>query len=315
MVLDWVQLIGGLLILIIGGDFLVRSSVKLALYLRISSLVIGLTVVSFGTSFPELVVSLNAALDGHPDISVGNVVGSNIANLALVLGISAMFFPMAVRRSTVVFDWPIMLLATIILIVFSWDLRIELWEGWVFFSGLITYNAVLIRGSRKENKTEIAEEFDVEIEASDSADLIRAIILFGLSLIALVGGAELLVNGAVGVARSIGIEERIIAVSIVAFGTSAPELATSLIALYKKETSISVGNLIGSNVFNILGILGLTAIVSPVDVNPAILSFDMFWALAIPLLLYPMLLTRLRVARIEGVLLFATYVIYLILIF
>jgi len=315
MVLDWVQLIGGLLILIIGGDFLVRSSVKLALYLRISSLVIGLTVVSFGTSFPELVVSLNAALDSHPDISVGNVVGSNIANLALVLGISAMFFPMAVRRSTVVFDWPIMLLATIILIVFSWDLRIELWEGLVFFSGLITYNAVLIRGSRKENKTEIAEEFDVEIEASDSADLIRAIILFGLSLIALVGGAELLVNGAVGVARSIGIEERIIAVSIVAFVTSAPELATSLIALYKKETSISVGNLIGSNVFNILGILGLTAIVSPVDVNPAILSFDMFWALAIPLLLYPMLLTRLRVARIEGVLLFATYVIYLILIF
>ncbi|NQV53788.1 MAG: calcium/sodium antiporter [Flavobacteriales bacterium] len=315
MALSWVQLIGGLVILIIGGDFLVRSSVKLALYLRISSLVIGLTVVSFGTSFPELVVSMNAALDGHPDISVGNVVGSNIANLALVLGISAMFFPMAVRRSTVVFDWPMLLLSTVLLIVFAWDLHIELWEGLVFFTGLIVYNFVLIRGSRKQNRRESAEVIDKEIDASSSADLIRALVIFGLSLIALVGGADLLVNGAVGVALSFGIEERIIAVSIVAFGTSAPELATSMIALYKKESSISVGNLIGSNIFNILGILGLTAIVSPVDVNPAILEFDMYWALAIPLLLYPILLTRLRVARIEGVLLFATYVTYLILIF
>ena len=315
MWLSWVELIGGLLILIVGGDFLVRSSVKLALYLKISSLVIGLTVVSFGTSFPELVVSLNAALDGHPDISVGNVIGSNIANLALVLGLSALIFPMAVKRSTVVFDWPIMLIATVVLILFAWDLEIQFYEGVILFVALLVYNFVLIRASRKATKDDMDMEDVEELKERSSANMIRAIIIFVISLVALILGAEILVDGAVGIARSCGIEERVIAVSIVAFGTSAPELATSLIALYKKEAAISVGNLIGSNIFNILGILGVTAIVTPIDVNPQIMASDIYWVMGIPLLLYPMLLTRMRVARIEGVLLFGAYLTYMILIF
>lgn len=315
MWLSWVELIGGLAILIVGGDFLVRSSVSLALYMRISSLVIGLTVVSFGTSFPELVVSLNAALDGHPDISIGNVIGSNIANLALVLGLSALIFPMSVRRSTVVYDWPVMLLATVALIYFAWDLHIEFYEGVILFTALVIYNVVLIRASRKASKKELDMDDVEELKERSSANMIRVIITFLISLIALIFGAEILVDGAVGVARSFGMEERVIAVSIVAFGTSAPELATSLIALYKKEAGISVGNLIGSNIFNILGILGVTAIVKPVGVNPQIMATDIYWVMAIPLLLYPILLTRMRVARFEGFLLFATYVTYLILIF
>ncbi len=317
MILSWVQLIGGLIVLIIGGDFLVRTSVRLALYLKISSMVIGLTVVSFGTSFPELVVSLNAALDGHPDIALGNVVGSNIANLALVLGLSALLFPMKVKRPTVVFDWPIMLIATILLILFSLDLQFSWWEGVIFFIGIVVYNVVLIRASRRDSrKAELElDEIDVEEVGHSKAELIRTLILFLVSLIALIFGAEILVKGAVGVARSFGLEERIIAVSIVAFGTSAPELATSLIALYKGEGSISVGNLIGSNIFNILGILGVTAVLSPIAINPSILHFDYYWVIGIPLLLYPMLLTRLRVGRVEGFLLFATYIAYLVVIF
>lgn len=315
MWLSWVLLIGGLAILIVGGDFLVRSSVRLALHLKVSPLVIGLTIVSLGTSFPELVVSMNAALDGHPDIAIGNVVGSNIANLALVLGLSAMFFPMLVKRSTVVFDWPIMLLASILLFVFAWDLQIEAWEGLVFLSGLAMYNFVLIRSSRKQNRRLEMDELEVENDDKSSANLIRTLIVLIVSIAALIGGAEILVEGAIGVARAFGMEERIIAVTIVAFGTSVPELATSLVALYKDESSISVGNLIGSNVFNILGILGVTAVVHPIDVNPAILAFDMYWVLAIPLLLYPMLLTRMRVGRLEGALLFSTYVAYIALVF
>ncbi|MEQ9186775.1 MAG: calcium/sodium antiporter [Cryomorphaceae bacterium] len=315
MWLSWVLLIGGLAILIVGGDFLVRSSVRLALHLKVSPLVIGLTIVSLGTSFPELVVSMNAALDGHPDIAIGNVVGSNIANLALVLGLSAMFFPMMVKRSTVVFDWPIMLLASILLLVFAWDLQIEVWEGFVFLSGLTMYNFVLIQSSRKQNRSLELDELDVENDDKSRANLIRTLIVLTVSIIALIGGAEILVEGAIGVATAFGMEERIIAVSIVAFGTSVPELATSLVALYKDESSISVGNLIGSNVFNILGILGVTAVVHPIDVNPDILAFDMYWVLAIPLLLYPMLLTRMKVGRLEGALLFATYVAYIALVF
>lgn len=313
MIVGWLQLIGGLLILLAGGEFLVRSSVRLALHLNISSIVIGLTVVSFGTSFPELVVSVNAALDGHPDISLGNVVGSNIANLGLVLGLTAVVFPISVQRASVVLHWPLMLLSTLLLIVFSWDLTIDTWEAFILVGCLIAYNILVIKISGGSKSEEI-EEVDASIEKSKSG-LIRTIIILVASIALLIFGADLLVDGAIVVARSFGLEERIIAISVIAFGTSAPELATSLIAVYKKETSIGIGNLIGSNIFNILAILGITGILHPIQVNPVILSFDLIWVLGIPLLLTPFLLSRMKVSRLEGVILVGLYITYLFLIF
>lgn len=314
MIIGWLQLIGGLAILIVGGEFLVRSSVKLALYLRVSAMVVGLTVVSFGTSFPELMVSLNAAIDGYADISIGNVVGSNIANLALVLGLTALIFPLSVKRSTVTTDWPAMLIVTILLIVLSLDGELETWEGGLFVLILLAYNLWVIRSARKELRAEALEDVDTDFKRS-SADMIRATILLVVSIGALILGADLLVDGAVVVAEGFGVSERVIAVSIIAFGTSAPELATSLIAVYRKETAISIGNLIGSNLFNILGILGVTALVKPIGISYDVLHFDYYWVIGIPLLLYPILLTRMRVTRIEGALLFAAYVVYLFMVF
>jgi cation:H+ antiporter len=287
MIVGLLQLIGGLLILLVGGEFLVRASVKLALHLNISSIVIGLTVVSFGTSFPELVVSVNAALDGHPDISLGNVVGSNIANLGLVLGLTAIVFPIKVQRSSVVLHWPLMLLSTLLLIFFAWDLIIDTWEALMLVICLVAYNMLVIKVSGGAE----VEELDTDIEKSRTG-LIRTILILTFSIGLLILGADLL-----------------------AFGTSAPELATSLIAVYRKETSIGVGNLIGSNIFNILAILGITGILHPIAVNPAILSFDLIWVLGIPLLITPFLLSRMKVSRIEGVLLVGLYLSYLYLIF
>lgn len=313
MIAGWLQLIGGLLILLVGGEYLVRSSVKLALHLNISSIVIGLTVVSLGTSFPELVVSVNAALDGHPDISLGNLVGSNIANLGLVLGLTAIVFPISVERSSIALHWPLMLLSTLLLILFAWDLNIETWEAFILFGCLIAYNVLVIKVSGRTEGGDL-EVIDTNIERSNSG-LIRTILILLVSMVLLIFGADLLVDGAVEVARSFGLEERVIAISIIAFGTSAPELATSLIAVYRKETSLGIGNLIGSNIFNILAILGITGILHPIDVNPQILSFDLIWVLGIPLLITPFLLSRMKVSRLEGILLLGLYLSYMYLIF
>lgn len=314
MTMGWVELIAGLAILVGGGEFLVKSTVRLALYLKISPMVIGLTIVSFGTSFPELVVSVGAVLGGHPDISIGNVVGSNIANLALVLGLTAIVFPMSISRTSMRFDWPIMLIATLLMIAFSVGLLINRWEGLFFVGALALYNWWVIRKSRKQTKAELAE---VEQEDADQgkSGLTKALLILVGSIAALIFGADLLVDGAVTVARSFGVEERVIAVTIIAFGTSAPELATSIISVYRKEEGIGIGNLIGSNIFNVLGILGLTAVVKPVDINPAMLEFDYWWCLGIPLLLYPVMLVRRKVTRLEGSLLMVAYISYIVLLF
>lgn len=319
MIVGWIKLVAGLIILIAGGEWLVRSSVRLALFFKVSSMVIGLTIVSMGTSFPELVVSVNAALDGHPDIALGNVVGSNIANLALVMGLSALLLPMAIQRSSVIIDWPVMLVATIVMILFSLDLRISTLEGAILVCALVAYNLFTIKAARNASG-DVDSEIDPLVDELaekrfTSADMLRVSILLVGGLVALVFGADLLVDGAVSVARSFGIEERVIGLTIVAFGTSAPELATSLIAVYRRETSIGIGNLIGSNIFNILGILGITAIVSPINVNEEILGFDYYWVIGVPLLLFPFLISRMKITRLEGTILFGSYLVYIFLLF
>ncbi len=313
MLIGWLQLISGLIVLVVAGDFLVRSSVKLAVMMKISSLVIGLTVVAFGTSFPELMVSVNAALDGYPDISIGNVIGSNIANLALVMGLTALISPLAIQRKTLIIDWPIMLVASALFVVMVWDLQITFLEGLLLTALIVVYNVWAIWQGRRSNKR---REDDAEDEETvNPTNVARTLFIFALSLVGLIGGSELLVGGAVSVAQGFGIEERIIAITIVAFGTSAPELATSLVALYKKESSISVGNLIGSNIFNILAILGITALIKPISVNEVTKTFDLPWFMGIPLLIFPFLIFRWKVGRLEGALLLGSYFTYIWLVF
>ncbi len=309
MIVGWIQLLGGLGLLIFGGDFIVRSAVKIATYLKVSPMVVGLTIVSFGTSLPELVVSVNAALSGHPDIAIGNIVGSNIANLALVLGLTTTIRPIRVVRNNIVFDWPVMLLATLVLVAFSIDNQVVRWEGLVLFALLMAYNFWVMRTGR------LTSEVDLNTTLPRFTEVLRSVVILVVSLAALIIGADILIDGAVTIARGWGIEERVIAVTIIAFGTSAPELATSLLALRNNESGLGIGNLIGSNIFNILGILGVTSLITDVRVSSELFDFDFYWLMLIPLLAFPFLIFNQKIGRILGLTLLAAYFSYLYFVF
>lgn len=308
---DSLIFIAGILVLLVSGEFLVRGGVQLARRFRVSSLVIGVTVVSLGTSAPELVVSLEAALTGHPSIAVGNVIGSNISNLALILGLVALFLPIPVNRDTLRIDWPIMMLASILFFIFIQDFSLERWQGYLFFILLISYVLWSILRSRNEqmqNGNKLPKP---------SMALWIAIVLVIASSVGLVIGARLLVEGASGIALDLGVSERVISVSIVALGTSIPELATSLVAAIRKEMDISVGNIIGSNIFNIFGILGLTAIIVPIPVEEKLVRFDTLYMLGVSVLflLLIVFIKRLKLTRIEGLMLITVYSAYIYLVF
>ncbi|MDB0062989.1 calcium/sodium antiporter [Crocinitomicaceae bacterium] len=292
----------GLLVLIIGGEFLLKGAVGIAKKFRISSLVIGMTVVAFGTSAPEFIVSLTSVLQGHPEIAISNVVGSNIANLALVLGLTCIVFPVVVSRNTKTLDFPKMMFATLLFLVFAYDGVIERWEGMTLLVALITFIVYIVRNSIKH--AHVAEDME-------PAPPIRISALFLLiGLVGLYFGSDWFLNGAVNLARQLGMTEHVIGVTIVAFGTSVPELVTSIVAAMKKETDISIGNLIGSNVFNISAVVGITAIVSPVSIQNNLFNFDMYWLIGIPILLF-LLMWRNKIGRLSGSLLFGTYVAYI----
>ncbi len=265
-------LVGGILLLIFGGDRLVNGAVALALRLNISRWIVGLTVVSFATSAPELVVSLFAAIDGHPDISLGNVIGSNIANIALVLAMVITLFGIHLEWKKVKIDVFAVLLTSIALtLVLFLDNGISRTAGVLLFTGLIAYIFYLIRGERKEGKAESVGE------GHEQDPLWKSLLALGLGGIALYFGSEGLIQGAVGLSRNLGISERVISLTMVSVGTSIPELVASIIAASKKEGSLSVGNLIGSNIFNVLSVLGLTAIIHPIQVqDQGILGFDLW---------------------------------------
>lgn len=292
----------GLLILFFSGKYLVTGGVELANFFKIPTLIVGLTVVSFGTSAPELLVSLEAAFSGHPDISVGNVIGSSIANIALILGFTAAIFPIPVATKLIKFDWVAMLLVSVLLLVVSYTSGILYrWIGLAFFLMLVYYNIHSVRSGRKNNK---------EIKKPKIAWYFSLLIIIASS-IGLVFGAKWLVLGATGIARNMGVSERIISVSVIAFGTSVPELATSVVAAFKKETDISIGNIIGSNIFNITGILGITALVKPININKELIT-DMFWMIAISvLLLFLMLGRNKKISRLNGIILLASYSLYI----
>lgn len=299
----YLLLILGLAILIFSGEFLVKGAVNVAFRLRITPLVVGMTVVSFGTSAPELLVSIKAALEGHPDIAIGNVVGSNIANLALVLGITTLIFPMPVERNTIRFDWPMMMVSTLVLYYAMQNLLIERWEGIVMFVFLIGFIYFIITQSRKG-----AVETDVSVEGDKS--MVKDIVFIIGGCVGLAIGASLLVDSAVEIAQGLGVSEHIIGVTIVAFGTSVPELVTSVVAALRKQADISVGNLIGSNIFNIMAILGITSFIKEVPLLQAVVDSDMLWVIGTSLILFPFMIIERKINRLAGFALLSSYLIY-----
>ena len=310
--MDILKLIVGLLILIFGGDFLVKGAVALAIRMKISMVVVGLTVVSFATSAPEMIVSVYAALSGHPDMAIGNVIGSNIANISLVLGLTAIIFPLSFKQRLYKFDVPVMLIVTALFIVFlHTDSSLVRWEGIIFIAVLIVFTVYLIARSRKEDKLN-------EPIAENQLSLAKLLSFLILGSVCLYIGSRLLVDSASSLASALGVTDRVISVSIVAFGTSVPELAASIIAAYKKEKEMSLGNLIGSNIFNILAVLGVTSIIHPIHViESGLLSNDIWWMAGVSLILFPLmfLFHKGHIGRVEGLILLSIYVCCMYLLF
>ncbi len=306
--MNFVAIIFGLLMLIKGGDWLMRAAVSISLQLRIPKIVVGMTVVSFATSAPELIVSLQSALSGHPDLALGNVIGSNIANLAFVLGITIMISPITVTESFYKTDWPMMILATALFMVFLLgDQSIQQWEGWVLFGLLLLFIVYLIR----YQKQAVIDEAPEDDELLSNSLTLGYLALGGLGLWL---GSETLVKGAISLANSLGVSERVISITVVSIGTSIPELSASIIAVINKEKAISIGNLIGSNIFNLMAVMGLTAIVTPVAVKDAgMLTNDIWWMMGISLLILPLVFLpkKMRLGRLDGLLLFSVYLYFL----
>ena len=300
----------GFVLLVVGGEFLVRSSVAISFKFNISKMIIGLTVVSFATSAPELLVSLQAALGGFSDIALGNVIGSNIANIGLVLGITAIISPLIIDQDFYKFNWPVMMAFSFLLYYFLYTGgNLSRIEGGALFLGIIVYVLFLIQRARK-NRVEI-EGIDETLQVTSGFKIILWLIIGG---VALYGGSELLVSGAVDLAEMIGVSERVISVSIIAVGTSVPELAASVIAALRKEKAISLGNLIGSNIFNIASVLGITALIQPIFVkSEQLLTNDIFWMIGFSFILIPLafLPKKYSISRYKGVILFVGYVIFL----
>ena len=290
--------------MIIGGNWLLKSAVALSLKLSIPKIVIGMTVVSFATSAPELIVSLNAALNGSPDLALGNVIGSNIANLGLVLGITLLLGEIKVQKSFYNTNWPFMIMASLLLYLFlGFDNIIVRYEGIILFTLLILFLFYLLRFEKSNEIEELTDE-------KDSLPVFKVVLFLIIGGFSLWVGSELLVFGATSLAQEFGVSERVIAVTIVSFGTSIPELATSIIAALNKEKAISLGNLLGSNIFNILAVLGITSIITPVELfDQGLLTNDIFWMLGISFLLLPlvMLSKRNQLSRRDGVILLIIY--------
>ena len=307
--MEYLWLTLGLLALVLGGEFLVKGAVSIALKAKISPLVVGMTVVSFGTSAPELLVSLSAVFDGYPDVSVGAVVGSNISNIGLVLGITVLIFPIAVNRDSLRIDWQLMILATFLFYFFAMNGELSWWEGTVFLAILSTFTFWLIRRSRRKGVQLAAES---EVEDLDSGNPVYKDILFlSIGMVALYFGAEWLIDSVVSIANSQGVSEKFISVTIVAFGTSLPELVTSAMAAFRKETDISIGNLVGSNIFNIFAILGVTSVLHPLKISDSINQFDVYFLLGISLLLLPIMLFGKKIGPWKGVFLIIFYAFYI----
>ncbi|NER20487.1 MAG: calcium/sodium antiporter [Symploca sp. SIO1C2] len=321
MIISLIVLLLGLVLLVAGAEALVRGASKFAALLGISPLVIGLTVVAYGTSSPELAVALRSTLAGHTDIAVGNVVGSNICNILLILGVSATIAPLTVSSQLIQLDVPLMIGVSVLMFVFGFDGTIGNSDGVILFIGGVVYTLFLIYQSYKENNPEVQDEYNKEYGTSGrmswSQGLINlALLVVGFAL--LLFGSRLLVINATKIAQAMGINQLVIGLTIIALGTSLPELATSIIASLRGEQDIAVGNVVGSNIFNILAVLGLSAAIAPggINISTAALRLDIPVMVAVAIACLPIFFTGNSVSRWEGLLFlsyFVAYTTYLIL--
>ncbi len=308
--------LGGLTLLVIGAEILVRGASRLAMSFGISPLVVGLTIVAFGTSAPELAVSVGAVLDGKTDIAIGNVVGSNIFNVLFILGISALITPLVVNIQLIRQEVPIMLGASLLLLALTLDGRLSFLDGGFLFALLLAYTVFLVVQSRRETqaaKDEFAEEIKPAQTGAWDSHWAAQIGLIVAGLVALVFGSDYLVQASVSFAKAMGVSDLVIGLTIVAAGTSMPEVATSITAAIKGERDIAVGNVVGSNTFNILGCLGLSGLVSRdlgLAMAPSLLAFDVWVMLAVALACLPVFMTGREIARWEGGVFLGYYIAY-----
>ena len=314
--LTMMMFLGGLVLLIAGAESLVRGAGKLAISAGISPLVVGLTVVAFGTSSPEMAVSVQSAFNGRVDIAIGNVVGSNIFNILFVLGVCALVTPLVINRQIIRQEVPIMIAATLLLVGFMWDGAISRIEAAIMFALVICYTGFLVVQSRRESKaaSQSSDAADSDLDMSSAWDRHWSvqIILIVIGLVLLVQGSNWLVEAAIIFAKNLGVSEVVIGLTIVAAGTSMPEVATSVMASIRGQRDIAVGNVIGSSIFNILAVLGLTGIVASTSliVAASIINFDMWVMLAVAVACFPVFLTGRAIARWEGAIFLGYYIAY-----
>ena len=306
--MNFIFVIVGFLLLIFGGNWLLKSAVSLSLRLKIPKIVIGMTVVSFATSAPELIVSVQSAIDGFPDLALSNVIGSNIANLGLVLGMTLLIAKIDVKKSFYTIDWPMMSAASLVLFFFVYDdLSITRGEGVILFLLLIIFLVFLLKFQKQAVVDEMPEDDEILPDY-------QTLLFFLIGAVSLWGGSEVLILGATKLALEFGVSERLIGITIISVGTSIPELAASVIAILKKEKAISIGNLIGSNMFNIMAVLGITAMVTPVSVmDSKLVSVDLYWMLGISFLILPLVFLpkKMRLDQKEGLILLVIYTIFI----
>ncbi|MCG6956999.1 MAG: calcium/sodium antiporter [Gemmatimonadetes bacterium] len=302
-------LVGGIGVLYFGAEWLVRGSARLAGTLGVSPIVVGLTVVSFGTSAPELVVSTVASLGGNSDLAVGNVLGSNLANIGLILGVTALVRPLDVAARVVWREMPLMILLTVAIYPLAWDHVLSRGDGIMLLMALVGY-LIFVFQSVEAEAPEILGEYEEFVKASAESETRIHLSDVGLILtgcIGLVAGGYAIVQGAVAVASTLGVSQVIIGLSVVAVGTSLPELATSMVAAMRKEADIAVGNVIGSNIFNVAAILGTSSVLTPIQVSSSVLRHELPAVLFMSVLVFPLLRTDWRIERWEGMLLLVCY--------
>jgi len=306
-ILDGFKIIAGLAALYYGGEFLVTACVRIARKLKVSPFVIGATVIGFGTSSPELSVSILAALGGAPELSMGNVIGSNIANIGLVLGITGLVVPLSIRRGLFTIESPPLIIATLLILFLAWDFTLLRWEGCVMIFLLAIHLFISLMNARGD-EIEVEDEEETELFAGKSLPWQFLLSLSGLALLLL--GAHYLVEGGVNIARSFGISEWFIGVSIIAVGTSLPEISSSLIAAKKGHGEMAIGNIFGSNIFNIMMVLGVTATITPLQIKENIHA-DILYSTGLTALLLVFLYRNLKLNKFEGGILLTAYFFYI----
>ncbi|PIR31818.1 MAG: sodium:calcium antiporter [Alphaproteobacteria bacterium CG11_big_fil_rev_8_21_14_0_20_44_7] len=314
MIIFAAQIIGGLILLFLGGESLVRGAVSVAEKLRVPALIVGLTIVAYGTSMPELVVSVKAATNDLADIALGNIIGSNISNILLVLGVSALVFPIRTDDILLKREGPLLIGITLLLLAFASTSTISALDGGILLVLTFVYTGYIIYAAKVSRSALPASQMqEIQEQMGQTYSWLKSLIFLAAGFVLLIYGGDLLVDGASSLASAAGISEAVIAVTIVALGTSAPELVTSLIAAYHKHSDVALGNVIGSCLFNIMGIMGVAPLFQQIDVNPKFMSFDFPLLLVVTLLLVIAMLTHKQISRREGAFFAVMYLIYIAL--